>query len=72
MSMGKKGVFVPYRNSVLTRLLQDALGGNSKTIMICALSPASINFEETSSTLKCTLSINQNVFWAVFVLVCMC
>ena len=50
--MGKKGVFVPYRNSVLTRLLQDALGGNSKTIMICALSPASINYEETLSTLK--------------------
>jgi kinesin family protein 1 len=45
LSMGKKGVFVPYRNSVLTRLLQDALGGNSKTIMICALSPASVNYE---------------------------
>eukprot|EP00741_Cyanophora_paradoxa_P000256 tig00000402_g248.t1 len=51
-STGKKGVFVPYRNSVLTRLLQDALGGNSKTIMICALSPADINYEETLSTLR--------------------
>eukprot|EP00741_Cyanophora_paradoxa_P014023 tig00020725_g13536.t1 len=51
-SMGKKGVFVPYRNSVLTRLLQDALGGNSKTIMIAALSPADINYEETLSTLR--------------------
>jgi len=43
---------VPYRNSVLTRLLQNALGGNSKTIMICALSPASSNYEETLNTLR--------------------
>eukprot|EP00276_Gloeochaete_wittrockiana_P018094 CAMPEP_0184337354 /NCGR_PEP_ID=MMETSP1089-20130417/5742_1 /TAXON_ID=38269 ORGANISM="Gloeochaete wittrockiana, Strain SAG46.84" /NCGR_SAMPLE_ID=MMETSP1089 /ASSEMBLY_ACC=CAM_ASM_000445 /LENGTH=1226 /DNA_ID=CAMNT_0026663017 /DNA_START=221 /DNA_END=3901 /DNA_ORIENTATION=- len=51
-SSGKKNVFIPYRNSALTRLLQDALGGNSKTIMIAALSPADINFEETLSTLR--------------------
>mmetsp|Transcript_47391 Transcript_47391/g.122601 ORF Transcript_47391/g.122601 Transcript_47391/m.122601 type:complete len:1100 (-) Transcript_47391:1232-4531(-) len=51
-SGGKKGVFVPYRNSALTRLLQDALGGNSKTIMIAALSPAHINYDETLSTLR--------------------
>ena len=37
--------FVPYRNSSLTRILQNALGGNSQTIMICALSPASDNYE---------------------------
>ncbi|KAJ1631923.1 P-loop containing nucleoside triphosphate hydrolase protein, partial [Pavlovales sp. CCMP2436] len=37
---GKKKTFVPYRNSVLTRLLQSALGGNSKTLMVAALSPA--------------------------------
>ena len=43
---------VPYRDSSLTRMLQNALGGNSKTIMICALSPASINYEETMSTLR--------------------
>lgn len=43
---------VPYRDSALTRILQNALGGNSKTIMICALSPASINYEETLSTLR--------------------
>jgi len=48
----KKGAFVPYRNSALTRLLQDALGGNSRTIMICALSPADVNFDETLSTLR--------------------
>lgn len=43
---------VPYRDSALTRMLQNALGGNSKTIMICALSPASINYEETLGTLR--------------------
>mmetsp|Transcript_5964 Transcript_5964/g.9700 ORF Transcript_5964/g.9700 Transcript_5964/m.9700 type:complete len:818 (-) Transcript_5964:262-2715(-) len=43
---------IPYRESKLTRLLQNALGGSSKTIMICALSPASSNYEETLSTLK--------------------
>jgi len=51
-AMGKKKVFVPYRNSVLTQMLQDALGGNSRTIMICALSPADVNYEETLSTLR--------------------
>lgn len=52
MSMGKKKVFVPYRNSALTRLLQDALGGNSKTVMIAALSPADVNYDETLGTLR--------------------
>lgn len=47
---GKK--FVPYRNSSLTRILQNALGGNSQTIMICAVSPSSDNYEETLSTLR--------------------
>lgn len=45
-------VKVPYRDSVLTKLLKNALGGNSKTIMIAALSPADINYEETLSTLR--------------------
>uniref|UniRef100_A0A0M3ILV7 Kinesin-like protein n=1 Tax=Ascaris lumbricoides TaxID=6252 RepID=A0A0M3ILV7_ASCLU len=43
---------IPYRDSVLTSLLKNALGGNSKTIMIAALSPADINYEETLSTLR--------------------
>jgi hypothetical protein len=52
-AMGKASkLVVPYRDSALTRMLQNALGGNSKTIMICALSPASINYEETLSTLR--------------------
>ncbi|XP_064610352.1 kinesin-like protein KIF28 [Liolophura sinensis] len=52
LSMGKKKTMVPYRDSVLTKLLQNALGGNSKTIMIAALSPADINFDETLGTLR--------------------
>ncbi|XP_078377646.1 kinesin-like protein KIF28 [Oculina patagonica] len=51
-SSGKKGALVPFRDSVLTKLLKNALGGNSKTIMIAALSPADINYEETLSTLR--------------------
>ena len=52
-AMGKvKGVVVPYRDSCLTRILQNALGGNSKTLMICAISPATDNYEETLSTLR--------------------
>ncbi|KAK3716103.1 hypothetical protein QZH41_019651 [Actinostola sp. cb2023] len=52
LSMGKKKVLVPYRDSALTKLLQNALGGNSKTIMIAALSPADINYDETLGTLR--------------------
>ena len=48
----KKCPFIPYRNSKLTRVLQESLGGNSITVMIAALSPALCNFEETLSTLK--------------------
>ncbi|XP_010379762.1 kinesin-like protein KIF16B isoform X1 [Rhinopithecus roxellana] len=48
----KKPVFVPYRDSVLTWLLKDSLGGNSKTIMIATISPADVNYGETLSTLR--------------------
>ncbi|GAB0091221.1 hypothetical protein DMENIID0001_060350 [Sergentomyia squamirostris] len=44
--------FVPYRDSVLTWLLKDNLGGNSKTVMVATISPAADNFEETLSTLR--------------------
>ncbi|EGD83650.1 hypothetical protein PTSG_04256 [Salpingoeca rosetta] len=47
----KKGHFIPYRDSVLTWLLKESLGGNSKTIMVAAISPANINYGETLSTL---------------------
>ncbi|XP_065104059.1 chromosome-associated kinesin KIF4-like [Paramisgurnus dabryanus] len=48
----KKGTFVPYRDSKLTRLLQDSLGGNSHTLMIACISPADFNIEETINTLR--------------------
>ncbi|XP_020582732.1 kinesin-like protein KIN-4A [Phalaenopsis equestris] len=48
----KDGAHVPYRDSKLTRLLQDSLGGNSRTVMIACISPADINVEETLNTLK--------------------
>lgn len=44
--------FIPYRNSKLTRILQDSLGGNSRTTMIACVSPAESNFEETQGTVK--------------------
>ncbi|KAJ9656995.1 hypothetical protein H2198_004595 [Neophaeococcomyces mojaviensis] len=52
LSSGKKSMKVPYRDSVLTWLLKDSLGGNSMTAMIAAISPADINFDETLSTLR--------------------
>uniref|UniRef100_A0A674K6K4 Kinesin family member 1C n=1 Tax=Terrapene triunguis TaxID=2587831 RepID=A0A674K6K4_9SAUR len=48
----KKSDFIPYRDSVLTWLLKENLGGNSRTAMIAALSPADISYEETLSTLR--------------------
>eukprot|EP00756_Hemistasia_phaeocysticola_P031652 Hpha_TRINITY_DN16364_c3_g4::TRINITY_DN16364_c3_g4_i2::g.61108::m.61108/K17914/KIF13; kinesin family member 13 len=48
---GGKGVHVPYRDSILTRVLQDSLGGNSKTVMIANVSPHASNVVETRSTL---------------------
>ena len=48
---GQKG-HIPYRDSKLTRLLQDSLGGNSHTLMIACVSPADSNIDETISTLR--------------------
>lgn len=52
MGMKNRDKFVPYRDSVLTWLLKDNLGGNSKTVMVATVSPAGDNFEETLSTLR--------------------
>lgn len=56
LSKGTKGKgkdsHIPYRNSQLTYMLSQSLGGNSKTIMIAAISPASSNYDETMSTLR--------------------
>eukprot|EP01039_Chlorochromonas_danica_P009989 gene9989-11047_t len=48
----RKGKVIPYRESKLTRLLQESLGGNSATVMIASISPADYNYSETVSTLK--------------------
>ena len=49
---GKKGVFIQYRNSKLTRVLQESLGGNALCTMLATLSPALLNGKETLSTLR--------------------
>jgi hypothetical protein len=49
---GKRGKYVNYRDSKLTRLLKDSLGGNCRTVMISNISPASSKFDETLNTLK--------------------
>uniref|UniRef100_H2YU70 Kinesin motor domain-containing protein n=1 Tax=Ciona savignyi TaxID=51511 RepID=H2YU70_CIOSA len=51
-SKKKRGDYIPYRDSVLTWLLKENLGGNSKTAMIAAISPADINYDESLSTLR--------------------
>lgn len=48
----KKGVYVNFRDSKLTRLLKDSLGGKNKTVMIVTISPSNSQFEETLNTLK--------------------
>jgi kinesin family protein 3/17 len=47
-----KSSHIPYRNSKLTRLLQDSLGGNSKTVMIANVGPADYNYDETVNSLR--------------------
>lgn len=44
---------MPYRDSKLTRILQDSLGGNARTVMVACVSPADSNEDETLNTLKC-------------------
>lgn len=51
-ALSEGGRHIPYRDSKLTRLLQDSLGGNAKTMMVAAISPADYNHEETISTLR--------------------
>ena len=47
-----KSTYIPYRDSKLTRLLQDSLGGNTKTVMIANVGPADYNYDETMNTLR--------------------
>ncbi|KAH3886113.1 hypothetical protein DPMN_010114 [Dreissena polymorpha] len=48
----KKSTHIPYRESKITRLLKDSLGGNAKTLMICCVSPSAANFDESLNALK--------------------
>lgn len=48
----KVGAFVPYRDSKLTRMLKDSLGGNTQTIMIACVAPTEQHYDETMNTLK--------------------
>ena len=52
LAENKKNNHIPYRDSKLTRLLSQALGGNSMTTIICTVSPASVNYYQTLSTLR--------------------
>ncbi|KAM3961873.1 kinesin-like protein KIF18A [Aphomia sociella] len=51
--------YIPYRDSKLTRLLKDSLGGNCKTVMIANVSPANISYEDTYNTLKYAARANK-------------
>lgn len=52
LSSKESATFIPYRNSTLTWLLRESLGGNSRTAMIAAVSPTDYNYQETLSTLR--------------------
>ena len=66
----KRGkVHVPYRDSKLTRMLQDSLGGNSQTLMICCVSPAESNMHETLSALRVRRGEKRGVAAAVCIAV---
>ena len=51
LKSGKK-IHIPYRDSKLTRLLKDSLGGNCRTVMIANISPSELSYEDTNNTLK--------------------
>jgi hypothetical protein len=57
LATGAKGDHIPYRNSVLTKLLKDSLGGNAKTVMIANIGPSIYNYDETVNTLRCVLAV---------------
>ena len=51
LSSGKKG-HVPYRNSAITMVLKDSLGGNAHSVMVATISPSNFDYDESISTLK--------------------
>ncbi|GKV03764.1 hypothetical protein SLEP1_g16013 [Rubroshorea leprosula] len=59
LSIGKKGGHIPYRDSKLTRILQNSLGGNARTAIICTMSPALSHVEQTRNTLSFATSAKE-------------
>ncbi|GIY43326.1 hypothetical protein CDAR_514021 [Caerostris darwini] len=59
MSLSKKENHIPYRDSKLTHLLANSLGGNSKTLMFVNISPDNVNLNETINSLRFATKVNQ-------------
>lgn len=64
----QKGDHIPFRDSTLTWLLKDNLGGNAKTVMIATISPAADNYDETLSTLRCVFERMNSLGFAFCIL----
>lgn len=62
----KKVVHIPYRESKITRILKDSLGGNANTLMICCISPSSCNLDESINALKYATRVIISMFLLIF------
>ncbi len=65
----KKPPHVPYRDSKITRLLKDSLGGNARTVMITCLSPAATNFAESLNSLKYAKRVSRSICYYMYMYV---
>lgn len=58
----KKNMHIPYRDSKITRILKDSLGGNAKTLMICCISPSSCNLDESINAVKYASRVRKSIY----------
>lgn len=72
MALAAKEKHIPFRDSKLTQLLMNSLGGNSATLMIACVSPADTNFEETLQTLRCVFCVCVACVCVHVFVCCMC